>query len=118
MAIFLSVIYFFAITVLSYYQYLSANLLLVFFAFNGISFLLYALDKYKAKQGYWRIKETTLHFVSLLGGWPGAALAQQLLKHKNRKAAFQVRYWLTIIANITVLTSMLYFYHGTNHYYS
>lgn len=114
---FLSVIYLLALAVLSYYHYLSIKLLTVLIAINVISFLIYAVDKYKAKKGYWRIKETTLHLMSLIGGWPGAALAQKLLKHKNRKVAFQIRYWLTIVVNITVLTTLFYFYHGANNQY-
>ncbi len=70
--------------------------------------MFYLVDKYKAKNGYWRIKETTLHILALLGGWPAAAIAQQWLKHKNRKRTFQIRYWLTIVANIAVLTALLY----------
>lgn len=114
LAIFLSVIYLFALTTLFFYQYLSTKVLIVIIITNIISFLLYALDKYKAKQGYWRINETTLHFVSLLGGWPAAAFAQQLLKHKTRKTAFQISYWLTIVVNVTLLTTLLYAYYGTD----
>jgi len=118
---FLSVIYLLALSVLSYYQYLSANLLIGFIVINVISFLTYAIDKYRAKKGYWRIKETTLHLMSLVGGWPGAAVAQRWLKHKNRKVTFQIRYWLTIVVNITVLTAFLYFYYltdkGLEHYH-
>jgi uncharacterized membrane protein YsdA (DUF1294 family) len=114
---FLSVMYLSALVLLSYYQYLSTKLLIVFMVINVIGFLLYAVDKYSAKKGYWRIKETTLHFISLIGGWSGAAIAQQWLKHKNRKLTFQIRYWLTIVVNVAVLTTLFYFYHDANHQY-
>jgi len=114
---FLSVIFLLALAVLSYYHYLSTELVTVLLAINVISFLTYAVDKYRAKKGYWRIKETTLHFISLIGGWPGAAFAQRWLKHKNRKVSFQTKYWLTIMVNIAVLTTLIYFYHDANHQY-
>ena len=41
-----------------------------------VTFLLYWLDKDAARYREWRISETTLQWVSVLGGWPGALLAQ------------------------------------------
>ncbi|WP_291618485.1 DUF1294 domain-containing protein [Colwellia sp.] len=114
LAIFLSVTYLLTLAVLSFNQYMPTMLFIFIISLNVLSFLFYLLDKYKAKNGYWRIKESTLHFLSLLGGWPGAAIAQQGLKHKNRKKSFQIRYWLTVMANIAVLTTLLYFSHGAN----
>lgn len=38
-----------------------------------------------------------LHALELLGGWPGALLAQQLLRHKTKKTSYQVVFWLTIL---------------------
>lgn len=64
-----------------------------------IAFILYAIDKQAAIQGETRIPETTLHLVGLLGGWPGAMLAQRGLRHKTRKASFQRTYWLTVLVN-------------------
>ena len=42
-----------------------------------ITFLAYGLDKSKAKNGRWRTQESTLHLFSIVGGWPGAILAQK-----------------------------------------
>lgn len=55
---------------------------------NLATLLAYALDKRAARQGRWRTRERTLHLLALLGGWPAAGLAQGLLRHKSRKAAF------------------------------
>lgn len=38
-----------------------------------------------------------LHAVELLGGWPGALLAQQLLRHKTKKTSYQVVFWLIVL---------------------
>jgi uncharacterized membrane protein YsdA (DUF1294 family)/cold shock CspA family protein len=47
---------------------------------SAITFLAYALDKSAAQRQAQRTPESTLHVLSLLGGWPGALLAQQYLR--------------------------------------
>lgn len=69
---------------------------------SALTFLLYALDKRAAVAGTARTPERTLHLAALLGGWPGAVLAQQTLRHKNRKEAFQIEFWLAALANVVV----------------
>jgi uncharacterized membrane protein YsdA (DUF1294 family)/cold shock CspA family protein len=64
-----------------------------------VAFLMYAKDKNAAEWGTWRTPESTLHTISLLGGWPGAGLAQSFLRHKSKKVSFRVTYWATVIAN-------------------
>jgi len=68
-----------------------------------VAFLMYVKDKNAAKWGKWRTSESTLHTLSLLGGWPGAALAQSFLRHKSKKTSFRVTYWVTVIANCCFL---------------
>jgi uncharacterized membrane protein YsdA (DUF1294 family)/cold shock CspA family protein len=63
------------------------------------AFLAYALDKSAAERGRWRTQESTLHIFGLAGGWPGAILAQQLLRHKSSKQEFQTTFWLTVMLN-------------------
>jgi uncharacterized membrane protein YsdA (DUF1294 family)/cold shock CspA family protein len=64
-----------------------------------ITFAVYAMDKSAARKGSWRTQESTLHILSLLGGWPGALVAQQKLRHKSRKQPFRAVYWVTVIVN-------------------
>ncbi|SDS68303.1 Uncharacterized membrane protein YsdA, DUF1294 family [Halopseudomonas sabulinigri] len=61
------------------------------------SFLQYAIDKRRAESGRWRTPENTLHITELLGGWPGALIAQQVFRHKTRKVPFQVVFWLIVL---------------------
>lgn len=63
---------------------------------NLLTFLVYAIDKRAAQTGQWRARETHLHLLSLAGGWPGAWLAQQWLRHKSRKQPFRAVYWATV----------------------
>lgn len=64
-----------------------------------ITFLVYWKDKRAAVKGTWRTPEKTLHLLSLLGGWPGALIAQRMLRHKSRKFKFQFIFWLVVIMN-------------------
>lgn len=62
--------------------------------------LVYAIDKSAAVAGRWRVSESTLHTLSLVGGWPGALVAQQVLRHKSNKAAFRSAFWGTVVVNV------------------
>lgn len=53
-------------------------------ALSLIAIAAYAIDKSAAMNQRWRTKESTLHFIALLGGWPGAWIAQLLFRHKRR----------------------------------
>ncbi|MDP9174093.1 MAG: DUF1294 domain-containing protein [Planctomycetota bacterium] len=55
-----------------------------------VTFFTYGIDKGKAIRGKRRISEKTLHLLELLGGWPGAILAQRAFAHKRRKMSFMV----------------------------
>ena len=65
----------------------------VYAAASLIAFAAYALDKAAARGGHRRTPENTLHLLALLGGWPGALLAQQVFRHKTRKLSFQLLCW-------------------------
>ena len=58
----------------------------------------YRSDKRRAGEGSWRISETTLHLLSLAGGWPGAFVAQRVWRHKTAKASFQLVFLVTVVA--------------------
>ncbi|MCW3481802.1 DUF1294 domain-containing protein [Neisseriaceae bacterium JH1-16] len=62
-----------------------------------LTLALYAHDKRRAVAGGWRVPEATLHLLELAGGWPGALAGQRWLRHKNRKHAFQVVFWLIVL---------------------
>jgi uncharacterized membrane protein YsdA (DUF1294 family) len=64
-----------------------------------ITFIAYAIDKASAQAGRWRTSEASLHLLGLLGGWPGALLAQQTLRHKSKKGSFRVTLWFTVLLN-------------------
>ncbi|HNB77587.1 MAG TPA: cold shock and DUF1294 domain-containing protein [Rhodocyclaceae bacterium] len=76
---------------------------LLYVTASFICFLVYAFDKSAAVAGRWRVSEGTLLALGLAGGWPGALVAQQLLRHKSSKTAFRTSFWVTVVANVAAL---------------
>lgn len=75
---------------------------------NLLTFYVYWSDKHAAQQGRWRTSESSLHLLGLLGGWPGAWAAQQILRHKSRKLAFRQTYWGTVFLHCAALLGWLF----------
>jgi len=78
-------------------------ILLLYIIVSLLTYLFYYLDKSAARNGTWRTKESTLHILALLGGWPGAWVARQRLRHKTRKQPFCFVFWVTVLLNLGVL---------------
>ena len=70
---------------------------------SAVAYFMYRFDKLAAVRGERRVPESSLHLVSLIGGWPGALVARHALRHKTRKQPFRTAYWLTVVANCAVL---------------
>ena len=79
----------------------------LYFVGSGFTFLAYAWDKSSARLNRWRTPESTLHLLSLVGGWPGALLAQKYLRHKSSKQSFQTAFWITVVLNCGALVFLL-----------
>lgn len=71
---------------------------------SGVSYIAYVLDKDAAgKPKRQRTPEATLHMLDVLGGWPGALIAQQQMRHKTLKASFQIGFWISTVANLALV---------------
>jgi uncharacterized membrane protein YsdA (DUF1294 family)/cold shock CspA family protein len=70
---------------------------------SALTYFAYLADKSAAVRGRRRTPEQTLHVMALLGGWPGAAFAQQHFQHKRSKPAFVSAFRLTVAVNIAAL---------------
>ena len=92
-----------AALVLAYRSNILVASVFLFLVASGVTFLVYAFDKSAAQKGAWRTPESTLHVLSLIGGWPGALAAQRILRHKSRKTSFRFVFWLTVALNLTLL---------------
>lgn len=66
---------------------------------NLLSFILFGIDKRKAKRKEWRIPESSLFGVSILGGSTGSLIAMVIFKHKLSKKPFYLGIPLIIVIN-------------------
>ena len=82
---------------------LPAIIAMAYAVLSLLTFVAYAIDKSAARRGAWRTKEGTLHMLALAGGWPGALIAQQTLRHKSKKTSFRTVFWITVLINCVVL---------------
>ncbi|MDR7307926.1 cold shock and DUF1294 domain-containing protein [Rhodoferax saidenbachensis] len=60
-------------------------------------------DKVSARLGEWRTSEEALILMGVFCGWPGAIVAQQVLRHKTTKPSFRMMHWFTVVLNLTIL---------------
>ena len=78
------------------------------FALNLITFIIYGIDKFKAKKAKWRISEATLILLAVIGGSIGAWLGLQVWRHKTQHKKFFIGIpmilTLQVIATIYILT--------------
>ena len=81
-------------------------LIAYYLVLNVFTFFIYCYDKSAACKGNWRIREAHLHVFSLFGGWWGALIAQQFIRHKSIKKSFLVVFTLTIFIHIAVVIAV------------
>lgn len=74
---------------------------------SALTWFLYWDDKRRARSGAWRTPESSLHLLELVGGWPGAFLAQRQLRHKVSKPGFQLIFWSIVAVHQFVAVDYL-----------
>ena len=76
-------------------------------AVNITSFLLYGIDKYKAKKGRWRISEATLLLMAVIGGSIGAWGGMRIWHHKTMHKKFKYGIPVIIIFQVALAVYLL-----------
>lgn len=76
-------------------------------AINVLTFIVYGIDKLKAKKGWWRIPEATLLLLALVGGSIGAWCGMTLFRHKTKHLKFKIGVPLIFLLQLALL---IYFY--------
>ncbi len=79
---------------------------------NILTFIIYGIDKYKARHNHWRVRETSLLLLAALGGSVGALLAVYLFHHKTQHKKF--RYGLPAILIIQLAIAAFCYYRYTS----
>ena len=71
-------------------------------AINAIAFIMYGIDKYKAKKAKWRISEATLLLLAVLGGSIGAWMGMKVWHHKTMHKKFKYGIPIIIILQVAL----------------
>lgn len=77
---------------------------------NVMTFIVYGVDKRKAKQSKWRIRESTLLGLAAIGGSIGALLAMKILRHKTLHNQFKYGVPLILVVQIAIGAAIWYFW--------
>lgn len=77
---------------------------------NAVAFIVYGIDKYRARNAKWRIPEATLLMLAVVGGSVGARLGMKAWHHKTRHMKFRYGVPVILLLQIVVAT-LLYVNH-------
>jgi len=83
---------------------MTLTLVYILICINVMTFLVYGIDKWKAKQGGWRISETTLLMLAVVGGSIGALLGMQVWHHKTMHKKFKYGLPFILLAQIVLIS--------------
>ena len=87
------------------------HLLLVYFLLiNAAGFVLMLVDKYKAKRNLWRIPESTLIGVAVMGGSIGAIAGMNLFRHKTKHAKFFIGLPVILTLQIMAVICIVFYF--------
>ena len=73
------------------------------FVINLVSFMMFGIDKYKARRGQWRISEATLLAVAAIGGSIGAWMGMKVWHHKTLHSKFRYGVPIMLLAHIALI---------------
>ena len=82
------------------------DLVIYLVGINVLTFLIYGIDKWKARRGKWRIPEDTLIWLAIAGGCIGALLGMYLFRHKTQHRKFT----LGIPVILLIQGALVYFF--------
>ena len=83
-----------------------SSLILYLIIINVITFVIFGVDKYKAIRQEWRIRESTLLGLALIGGSIGGWLAMYIFHHKIKKVKFFVGIPVILVIQIVVFSRL------------
>jgi uncharacterized membrane protein YsdA (DUF1294 family)/cold shock CspA family protein len=81
-------------------DFFSWKIALFYAVMSSLTFAAYSADKQAAANGRWRTSEASLQWLAFFGGWPGALVAQNRLRHKSSKTKFLLVFWLFVVGNL------------------
>ena len=81
----------------------------VFAVMSVLGFVIMGIDKAKAKNGQWRVREAALFAIAILGGAVGGTLGMYVFRHKTKHWYFAVFFPILALADIALYAVGMYF---------
>lgn len=78
---------------------------------NVIAFLAMYIDKRKAEKGKWRVEESTLFSLAIIGGSIGAIIGMYKFRHKTQKLRFTIGFPVILITQMVLSVYYIFFHH-------
>jgi uncharacterized membrane protein YsdA (DUF1294 family) len=78
----------------------------VYGVMSVVTLVAYGIDKRRAVRGKWRVPESRLHGLELLGGWPGALVGQMMFRHKRRKMTYMIAFCGIVLLHVAAWTGI------------
>ena len=78
-------------------------LVIYYIIINIILFILMGIDKLRAKKNKWRVPESSLFIISIMGGSIGGFCGMYLFHHKTKKWSFKIIYALSLVIHIIII---------------
>lgn len=91
------------------WHYIVYGILIYLATINAFTFFAYGIDKWKARKNRWRIRESTLLWLSVFGGSIGAWLGMKAWHHKTQHNKFKYGIPAILIAQIAAVVAILYY---------
>jgi len=85
---------------------MTQTIVYILIGINVLTFLVYGIDKWKAKQGSWRIPEATLLMLAVIGGSIGALLGMRIWHHKTMHKKFKYGLPLILLLQVVLFLTM------------
>ena len=85
------------------FERMTQTIVYILICINVVTFLVYGIDKWKAKKGSWRISEATLLILAVIGGSIGALLGMKVWRHKIQHKKFKYGLPLILLAQIATI---------------
>jgi uncharacterized membrane protein YsdA (DUF1294 family) len=87
-------------------EHMTQTIVYILIGINVLTFLVYGIDKWKAKQGSWRIPEATLLMLAVIGGSIGALLGMRIWHHKTMHKKFKYGLPLILLLQVVLFLTM------------
>ena len=89
---------------------MNINHIVIYYLFiiNALAFIVYAIDKFKARKGKWRISESTLLLLAFIGGSIGSWLGMKVWHHKTIHRKFKYGLLAIFLLHLLFLASIIF----------